>query len=381
MQGDEAPSGPRCVHGCIHHKHLLACLEEAGAERVKRKEEVPSARAALCLVHAGAAGCPCRSPWRIAPRALTGLLGGKYSLARLLASEGADSVAPETYVTVRGWESRKPDCGAVPCKWFVKISHQCSRRGMLCSADPAEIAAYASSLPKHVRYVIQREAASPLLLGGRKVILRLWALLTVSGAAPGSAQLHFSRRLRVNRLGAPYSADAVGRDADLAHESCNAFPDSAQWDLYPHLWEECRAVSEKVLRVALRRWVADLRRHPAPGEGPQPGTAPPPSGGWLNIFAFDFVPSCSASASLPRPVLLEVNVDPGFQNKCAETRAAAEDITEFCLRPVTWGDSVLLPDSQFQSVRVPLPLPAAAAANRHDSPGGGDARGAAKLSP
>ena len=265
-------------------------------------------------------GCPCRARWRCIPRGYANVLGGKVSMARLFRAYKLNHLCPTTYISLQEYTERHEaeEDGQI-VKWFVKVSHGNSRKGMICATCPDDIAAHVSTFPRNFRYVIQREVDNPLLIDGYKALLRLWVLMTVH--QDGSVGLHFSRRLRVNRLQSKYDAEDPSPKGDMCHHPPNIFDDSSTWAHYPVYWHSCVEVAELILRTMLDRWRT------------RPSLHPPlilrPDGGMYNIFAMDYVPNTKGES-----VLIETNVDPGFKNRCSETILAAHDFVDFFFNPI-----------------------------------------------
>ena len=248
------------------------------------------------------------------------MLGGKVSMARLFRSYRLSRLCPTTYVNIEEYDRMKDEEeGGELVKWFIKISHGNSRKGMLCTTDPEAVHAHVATFPKRFRYVIQREVPNPLLKDGYKLLLRLWVLICVN--RDGSVGLHFSKRLRVNRLQSKYDTTVSSSKGDLCHYPPNIFENSQTWEKYHVYWASCVATADLILRTMLQRWKESPAAHPA--------LRMPRDGGVYNIFAMDYIPNTSGEA-----VLIEANVDPGFKNRCSETLLAAEDFVEFLFEPL-----------------------------------------------
>ena len=308
----------RYIHAMGHQRLLLRILQSEGVEKVLKGNEITwsnTTDTAVCLLHLNR-GCTCGAFWRVLPRSYLTTVGGKVSMTKLLRSFRQSHMTPTTFINFAEYLAGK-DAEEVngPIKWFVKVSHMNSRKCMLCSTQESEIREHIASFPGHYTYVIQKEVQNPMLIDGYKILLRLWVLLIIN--TDGSASLHFSRRMRINRLRTRYDADNPSTDGDLKHLGGSIFSDAQQWEHYPKLWGGCVETADSLLRMTLKMWENSSRR-----------LTYPKSGGLYNIFAMDYVPTRDID-----PVLIEANIDPGFQHKCVETKGAAEDFARFFFLP------------------------------------------------
>eukprot|EP01063_Lacrimia_lanifica_P028449 TRINITY_DN4154_c3_g1_i1.p1 TRINITY_DN4154_c3_g1~~TRINITY_DN4154_c3_g1_i1.p1 ORF type:complete len:405 (+),score=131.52 TRINITY_DN4154_c3_g1_i1:64-1278(+) len=329
-------------HGVGSQRHVVRLLQMLGVEKVLKDEHTPytddladgeSATNAICFKHVKD-GCTCGAFWRCIPRTSCTMLGGKVSMEKMLRQFGMTGIYPRTFLSLAEWEAnREAEEADGPAKWFVKVSHLHSRKGMLCSSDPDAIRDHVNALEKRHKYVIQKEVANPLILDGYKMLLRLWVLLTIH--PDGGVMIHFSRRLRVNRLMEKYSTSEASSDADLCHHPANVFADSRKWGLYPQYWSSCVTTADALIRSLLRKWQ------------PTFGSLVPAEGGRYNVFAIDYIPTTAHEA-----VLIEANVDPGFRNKCTETKFVAQDLVNFFFFPMLNTGCITVPDPNFHSVRV-----------------------------
>eukprot|EP01064_Diplonema_japonicum_P024239 TRINITY_DN3476_c0_g1_i1.p1 TRINITY_DN3476_c0_g1~~TRINITY_DN3476_c0_g1_i1.p1 ORF type:complete len:388 (+),score=59.63 TRINITY_DN3476_c0_g1_i1:66-1166(+) len=326
------------IHGMGHQKHVIKLMQDAGVRKVSKTEEIPWGEGeeanAICFLHK-TAGCDCGAAWRCIPRQFLSMLGGKVAMEKLFRTYGLSEIYPKTFINLqeylRGREEHNTPGKA--SKWFVKVSHMNSRKMMICSTDSDEISEHVESFPATYKYVIQKEVENPLLIDGHKTLLRLWVLVTYH--PDGTTYLHFSRRLRLNKLQAEYDVDSSSAEADLCHKTSCIYKDASLWPLYRKMWSQCVDVAELIIKTVMKKWLE------------HPGFGPPESGGLYNIFAMDYVPTEDGQA-----VLIEANVDPGFKNKCPETKLAAEDLVAFFFLPVLTSGSFTIPDRNFHTVTI-----------------------------
>eukprot|EP00755_Sulcionema_specki_P009121 Sspe_Gene.6193::Locus_2080_Transcript_2_2_Confidence_0.667_Length_1226::g.6193::m.6193 len=274
------------------------------------------------------------------PRRSLNCLGMKYTFANLIEAHGLGRWCPPTFTSIAALRKALATKAISPDgRWFVKISNMNGRRGVTCFNTIGEADACCAELEEKstaTYYVVQAEVPSPLLLDSRKVLMRLWGLFTIDHS--GEMWLHISKRLRVNTMQDKYGEDDAP-SANIEHNTNNFFEDSQDWSLYPSIWPQCCGVAIGVAKAMVASWSA------------RPKTKPPPvmhpSGGYYNFLGFDFIPSTAGGEA--SPVLLEVNTDPSFRNKCTETAAFAGDVDEFFFTGIP-GGKVVLPDLMFKSV-------------------------------
>eukprot|EP01061_Rhynchopus_euleeides_P048014 TRINITY_DN9985_c0_g2_i2.p1 TRINITY_DN9985_c0_g2~~TRINITY_DN9985_c0_g2_i2.p1 ORF type:complete len:383 (+),score=132.58 TRINITY_DN9985_c0_g2_i2:224-1372(+) len=348
QSSDDGIAPDHYMHGMRHQKHILRHVTEESFGVVIKGEETPwtgdadREKQTICFIHL-THGCECRAAWRVVPRHLLNVVGGKVSMAKLFRTYRLTRLCPTTYISLQEFLKAKEaesaaagDASEKPVKWFVKVSHANSRKGMLCATAAEDIMTHVTSFPTRFRYVIQQEVPNPLLRDGYKLLLRLWVLLVVN--PDGSVGVHFSRRLRVNRLQSKYDEEEASARGDLCHHPANIFDDSQTWDKYGVYWSSCVATADLIIRTMLHRWRASMRQQPLSMHK---------QGGLFNIFAMDYIPNTSNEA-----VLIETNVDPGFKNRCSETRLAARDFTDFFFVPIMRDGCPAVPDKNFRSVTI-----------------------------
>eukprot|EP01060_Flectonema_neradi_P036338 TRINITY_DN6961_c2_g1_i1.p1 TRINITY_DN6961_c2_g1~~TRINITY_DN6961_c2_g1_i1.p1 ORF type:complete len:359 (+),score=63.60 TRINITY_DN6961_c2_g1_i1:193-1269(+) len=332
--------GGKFIHAMGHQKLLLRTLQGEGVEKVIKGNEISwsnSTDSAVCFIHL-TNGCTCGAAWRVLPRSYLSIVGGKVSMTRLLRSFRQANMTPTTFVNFSEYMAGKAaEEVNGPIKWFVKVSHMNSRKCMLCSTQEEEIRNHIASFPGHYKYVIQKEVQNPMLIDGYKILLRLWVLLIVNN--DGTVSLHFSRRMRINRLRSRYDADNPSTDGDLKHQGGSIFSDAQKWEHYPKLWGGCVETADSLLRMTIKKWETCRRM------------TFPKAGGLFNIFAMDYVPTNDVD-----PVLIEANVDPGFQHKCVETKGAADDFANFFFLPMLNGEALTVPNPNFLSREVDCEL-------------------------
>eukprot|EP01062_Namystynia_karyoxenos_P083973 TRINITY_DN9789_c0_g1_i1.p1 TRINITY_DN9789_c0_g1~~TRINITY_DN9789_c0_g1_i1.p1 ORF type:complete len:405 (+),score=85.81 TRINITY_DN9789_c0_g1_i1:75-1289(+) len=375
----------RTAHACWKKKRVLRELELRGWELLRSDAKPPYPPNLRFCFQQRTHGCSCGAPWRMLPRRCVDIIGAKTALARLLSESGLQHLAPTTFRSLsdfrqhlaqqprgspRTRQRAKDECGG---RWFVKVSHLNARQGVRCLHSAEEAKGWAEDInrtqPRWWRYVIQAEVRRPTLVEGHKVMLRLWAVIVITApwTATGRRQplqqqqvddaaveLHISRRLRVNKMLAPFAGHCSDGDvnSDVQNSDENAFADSTEWVHYCPLWEGAAATATSVTEALLARWKADAAVCPPPpplGDG---------SSGWYNNLAFDFVPSdtdeAGNSSATPRPVLVEVNVDPSMCHRCSETLAFAEELVDSFIVPSCYDidGPALFRDNDFRSVTI-----------------------------
>eukprot|EP01059_Diplonema_ambulator_P004858 TRINITY_DN14599_c0_g4_i1.p1 TRINITY_DN14599_c0_g4~~TRINITY_DN14599_c0_g4_i1.p1 ORF type:complete len:362 (+),score=72.06 TRINITY_DN14599_c0_g4_i1:1082-2167(+) len=336
--------GQKVYHSCWKKKHIVRVLAKKGWEAEPAAKGAEACRTGgICYVQK-VSGCKCGALWKLVPKSHMDCLGGKVSLAKLLLREGITEVAPTTFFNFdtfnKVFTSNQDSLGTN--KWYVKVSHLNARKGVTCFPSAQEAhrhcAAIEKGKPSWYRYVIQEQVPDLYLHEGKKMLLRMWAFITVHPST--DIYLHVSKRMRANCMNNEYQEGCTERDADVEHDTANVFSSTADWVHYKQIWALGLQTAIKVVRAMVRFW--DRKGYPAPLQSP--------SCGLFNHLAFDFVPSVTPQGL--RPYLLEVNVDPSFRNKCPETRAFAEDIVEFFVEQAVADEPLLVPDLQFTTVQV-----------------------------
>eukprot|EP01062_Namystynia_karyoxenos_P083974 TRINITY_DN9789_c0_g1_i2.p1 TRINITY_DN9789_c0_g1~~TRINITY_DN9789_c0_g1_i2.p1 ORF type:complete len:394 (+),score=39.68 TRINITY_DN9789_c0_g1_i2:75-1256(+) len=280
----------RTAHACWKKKRVLRELELRGWELLRSDAKPPYPPNLRFCFQQRTHGCSCGAPWRMLPRRCVDIIGAKTALARLLSESGLQHLAPTTFRSLsdfrqhlaqqprgspRTRQRAKDECGG---RWFVKVSHLNARQGVRCLHSAEEAKGWAEDInrtqPRWWRYVIQAEVRRPTLVEGHKVMLRLWAVIVITApwTATGRRQplqqqqvddaaveLHISRRLRVNKMLAPFAGHCSDGDvnSDVQNSDENAFADSTEWVHYCPLWEGAAATATSVTEALLARWKAD----------------------------------------------------------------------------------------------------------------------------
>eukprot|EP01064_Diplonema_japonicum_P036418 TRINITY_DN8160_c0_g1_i1.p1 TRINITY_DN8160_c0_g1~~TRINITY_DN8160_c0_g1_i1.p1 ORF type:complete len:381 (+),score=55.68 TRINITY_DN8160_c0_g1_i1:81-1145(+) len=341
----ESRMGRKVYHSCWKKKHIIRILANRGWQSEPASMGCEACKqGGICYVQKSR-GCKCGASWKLIPKSNMDCLGGKVSLAKLLVRDGITEVAPITFFNFESFQrtflSNREALGN--SKWYVKVSHLNARKGVTCFPNAAEAYNHCVAVEKGKedwhRYVIQEQVPDLYLHDGKKMLLRMWAVLTVNHS--GDIWLHVSRRLRANIMQVAYTENSTERDADVEHSTANVFASTSDWVHYKTVWAQALQSSLKVVKAMIRHW--DKKGLPAPIQNQDSGL--------FNHLAFDYIPSVTASGTL-RPYLLEVNVDPSFRNKCPETKAFAEDIVEFFVEQAAANEPLLVPDLQFATIQV-----------------------------
>eukprot|EP01063_Lacrimia_lanifica_P037715 TRINITY_DN782_c0_g1_i1.p1 TRINITY_DN782_c0_g1~~TRINITY_DN782_c0_g1_i1.p1 ORF type:complete len:362 (+),score=147.77 TRINITY_DN782_c0_g1_i1:34-1119(+) len=342
--GDE---GTRQFHTCWKKKHITRVLVKRGwKSEATAKAEFACEEGGVCYVQK-LHGCPCGASWKLVPKCYMDCIGGKVSLAKLLARNNITDIQTPTFPAYRFFKAAAV-AGQInlQSKWFVKISHLNARKGVTCyqNADLADAACQVletqrTDSGKLIRYVIQEEVPRPYLFDGKKMLLRLWAVLSVHGGT-GDIWLHVSRRLRANTMQHSYTTHASAWETDVEHDTLNVFASTAEWEHYQSVWSQASGIAHRVVQCLMAHW--DKKGIPPPLKQ---------GSGLFNHLAFDFIPSRNPDGSL-RPYLLEINVDPSFRNPCTETKSFAEDVVEFFYEQIHRGAPLCIPDKNFATIQV-----------------------------
>ncbi|KAJ9461342.1 Tubulin glycylase 3C [Diplonema papillatum] len=337
----------RRIHACMKKKHINRQLVARGwASDPAKVAEAACPDGGICYVQK-VSGCKCGATWKLLPKAYMDCIGGKVSLAKMLVRSSLLDVAPRTYFTFESFRQAHVTGMTGNGKWYVKISHLNARRGVTCFPSSAEADAHCAKIeqdkPSWMRYVIQEEVPSMYLYDGKKMLLRLWAFITVHDNS-GEIWLHISHRLRANAMHNAYDSSSTERDADVEHCTQNLFGSTSQWEHYNTIWPKCAATCVRICKSMVALW--DKKGLP-----PLRTTDSLRPSGQFNHLAFDFVPSISHDGTV-KPYLLEVNVDPSFRNSCPETKAFAEDIADFFVESAGSGHPLVVPDKMFKTLQL-----------------------------
>ena len=293
-------------HSCWKKKHIIRILNKRGWCPVKGDGPI---QGGICYVQK-VSGCKCGSNWKLLPKLHVDCIGGKVSLAKLLARDGLTGVAPRTFSNFASFRKALTEGNVSTGKWYVKVSHLNGRRGVICFNSPAEAEKHCEAVekdkPSWYRYVIQEQVPNLYLFQGKKMLLRLWGLVTVAGGED-NIWFHISKRLRANIMNSSYENDSTERDADVEHCTKNVFDNTSDWEHYERVWPRCAEVAASVVQSMIRLWTK-RGLPPMLNDGQ----------GFFNHLAFDFIPAVTPNGI--HPYLIEVNVDPSFRNPCPETK-------------------------------------------------------------
>lgn len=155
---------------------------------------------------------------------LTGSLGSKHLMAERIIHSGNGSIIPETYTSFAAFEQHTSH--ETDGLWFLKLGFSGRQRDVYCFRGHDELRKQVEKFHRQP-YVIQRGIADPYLIDGRKITLRVMALIL----ADKSVYVHQNACVKTQNVA--YDATNTSGEVQYLHHgvrrtTINEYPQLAQ---------------------------------------------------------------------------------------------------------------------------------------------------------